>query len=165
MRTGLPLLAIGLIFGTGIGFTIAAANGITLDGHDHSDPTHHGDHGTTMPGMAGHDHSTRLVLDKAADNPTLDAMLHADPDGSWNLQIRTENFTFSPQNVSGDHVPGEGHVHVYVNAEKIGRYYGSWVHLGAVQAGDVVKITLNANDHRPLAIADAPISASVTIPD
>ncbi len=36
MQKPLALLIIGLFFGTGFGFLIAASNGITLDGHDHS---------------------------------------------------------------------------------------------------------------------------------
>ena len=38
----LALLLIGLFFGGGIGFLIAASQGITLDGHDHGNPAHHG---------------------------------------------------------------------------------------------------------------------------
>ncbi|WP_224814144.1 hypothetical protein [Hasllibacter sp. MH4015] len=185
MKTGLPLLVIGLVFGGGIGFTIAAANGIALEGHDHSDPAHHAgghvSHGMSLPeginpedvctsvlpdgDVSGHDHDTLLVLDDAADAPTLAVELVADPGGGWNLRITTDNFTFSPENVSLGHVPGEGHAHVYVNGVKLGRFYGPWVHLGDLASGDVVEVTLNANDHRTLAVGDAALSASVTIPD
>ena len=41
MNVALPLFGIGLLFGGGIGFAIAAGNGITFDGHDHADPAHH----------------------------------------------------------------------------------------------------------------------------
>lgn len=61
---------------------------------------------------------------------------------------------------SGDHKPGEGHAHVYVNGAKIGRLYGPWLHLPNLPKGEVtVEVTLNANDHRPLAVNGAPITA------
>lgn len=49
MDRGLALFLIGLIFGGGLGFLVAAGNGITLDGHDHSDPAAHA-------APAGHSH-------------------------------------------------------------------------------------------------------------
>ena len=42
MNRTLALFAIGLIFGGGIGFALAAGNGITFDGHDHGDAAQHG---------------------------------------------------------------------------------------------------------------------------
>ena len=36
MDRSIAMLLIGLIFGFGLGFVVAAANGITLDGHDHA---------------------------------------------------------------------------------------------------------------------------------
>jgi hypothetical protein len=47
MDRSIPMLLIGLVFGGGIGFTVAASNGITLDGHDHGDPGQHG-HGSSV---------------------------------------------------------------------------------------------------------------------
>ncbi|SIQ54773.1 hypothetical protein SAMN05421641_10988 [Paracoccus thiocyanatus] len=49
MDRSIPMLLIGLIFGGGMGFVAAAANGITLDGH------HHGahDHGAPIDLPAG----------------------------------------------------------------------------------------------------------------
>lgn len=159
MNTALPLLVIGLIFGGGVGFTIAAANGITLDGHDHSD------HGT-MAGM-GHgatDHGSLLVLEPSATNPTLSVMILEDPMSGWNLHIVTENFTFSPQNASLAHIYGEGHAHVYINGVKLGRFYGPWVHLDNLPEGEVtVEVTLNANDHRVLAVGEDALNETITI--
>ena len=43
MDRSLALLGIGLVFGGGIGFLVAATNGVTLDGHEHDHgrmPTH-----------------------------------------------------------------------------------------------------------------------------
>lgn len=187
MNTGLPLMLIGLVFGGGIGFTLAAANGITLDGHDHSDPNHHGGahsaahsvkvdnlpDGMTLDdictaddpmGAHGHNHSQALILANSESAPSLALDVIKDPAAGWNLHIQTENFAFSPQNASRAHVDGEGHAHVYVNGQKRGRVYGSWVHLDGLPAGEViVDVTLNSNDHRPLAVGDRMLAARITL--
>ena len=165
MNTGLPLFAIGLVFGAGIGFLVAAGNEITLDGHDHSDPAHHGAAHTTQAGEnAAHDHGQMLMLPVSAQAPSLALEALKDPMAGWNLYIQTENFTFSPENASLDHVNGEGHAHVYINGEKLGRFYAPWVHLDNLPAGEVtVEVTLNANDHRPLAVGSDVLSAEVKL--
>ncbi len=187
MNTGLPLLLIGLVFGGGIGFTIAAANGITLDGHDHSDPAHHeaamrggGMHdfrdlpedmtaddistSANPTGRVPHAHDEILVIQPSDTAPRLALAAAKDPVAGWNLNILTEHFEFSPQNASGPHVEGEGHAHVYVNGQKLGRYYGNWVHLDNLPTGRVVvDVTLNANDHRPLAVGGDPLAARITL--
>ena len=64
----------------------------------------------------------------------------------------------------GDHVAGEGHAHVYVDGEKIARLYGPWLHIPSLSPGAVVEVTLNANDHRPLAIGSGRIADRVGVP-
>lgn len=158
MDRSLALFAIGLVFGGGIGFAIAASNGVTFDGHDHGDPAAHGgmDHGS-----ADHARMHGQPIDIAAsDAPNLAVRVKPDPMSGHNLYVETDGFAFAPQNASGDNQPGEGHAHVYVNGTKIGRLYGPWLHLPNLPKGEVtVEVTLNANDHRPLAVNGAPITA------
>jgi hypothetical protein len=166
MDRALPLFAIGLIFGGGIGFAVAASNGVTLDGHDHADPAQHGSaqHGAAMGSMAHHDHETPLVLPADVPAPSVALTVQPDPATGWNLHMATENFTFAPENASLAHVPGQGHAHIYVNGTKIGRFYGPWAHLATLPEGEVtIRATLNANDHRPLAVGDRPVEDSVTL--
>lgn len=156
MDRTIPMLLIGLIFGGGIGFVTAAGNGITFDGHDHSDPTHN----SAVHSM---DHDTPLVL--SADNaPTLAVDLLKDPTAGYNLHIKTSNFAFSPQNASKAHVPGEGHAHVYVNGRKIVRHYSPWLHIEALPKGAEVKVTLNANSHQPLMVGDKLVEVRTIAP-
>lgn len=160
MDRSIPMLLIGLIFGCGIGFTVAAGNGITLDGHDHADPGHHG-HGSAS---APHEHAAPYVLPAGETAPTVSLDVRPDPSSGWNLHIVTTGFRFAPERASGPNVPGEGHAHVYVNGDKIGRVYGPWMHLGTLPDGEVtIAVTLNANDHRPLVVGDRPVSASVIV--
>ncbi|NNE53915.1 MAG: hypothetical protein HKN30_16125 [Sulfitobacter sp.] len=160
MDRSLPLFVLGLIFGGGLGFAIAASMGFTFDDHDHSNPAHHG---ADVAGDHAMMHEAPLEV-LAAEAPELSVTLTPDPMAGYNLQVTTRNFTFSPMNASGAHVAGEGHAHVYVNGRKVGRLYGEWMHLDALPKGDVeVAVTLNANDHRPLAVGGTPITASQTI--
>lgn len=190
MDRKLALFAIGLVFGGGIGFVIAAGNGITLDGHDHSDPLAHGashGHGAHLASQTGldeagyapggictsenpnggetvhaHAHDRPLILPRGADAPTLDIALHADTVGGWNLELITEHFRFSADRAGLSHRPGEGHAHLYVNGEKIARLYGNWYHLAALPDGPVeIEVTLNANDHRPLSVGTELVSAKL----
>lgn len=158
MDRSLALFAIGLIFGGGIGFAIAASNGVTFDGHDHGDPAAHGE---MNHGGADHArmHGQPITL-ATEDAPSLAIRVTPDPMSGHNLFVEADGFAFAPQNASGDHKPGEGHAHVYVNGAKIGRLYGPWLHLPDLPKGEVtVEVTLNANDHRPLAVNGAPITA------
>tara|TARA_R110002072_G_scaffold12511_9_gene53934 strand:+ start:3243 stop:3731 length:489 start_codon:yes stop_codon:yes gene_type:complete len=159
MVRSLALFVIGLVFGGGIGFAIAAGNGITFDGYNHADPTAH-DGAQINHGMT-HD----APLDVAAENaPKVSMMLMPDSMAGYNLHVTVENFAFSPQGASGAAVPGQGHAHVYINGEKLNRLYGEWMHIASLPKGDVtVEVTLNSNDHRPLAVEGTPISASTTL--
>ncbi|WP_281994378.1 hypothetical protein [Ruegeria faecimaris] len=161
MTRSLALFVIGLVFGGGAGFVIAAANGVTFDGHDHSDPSLHGaSHTETM----AHDHSTALNLPAGADAPTLDIALTQDPMSGWNLHVMPKNFTFAPQNASTADLAGEGHAHVYINGEKLARLYGSWMHLDQLPKGEVeVSVSLNSNSHSPLSVDNVPVRAAVTV--
>jgi hypothetical protein len=154
------MLLIGLIFGALAGFLLAAAYGVTLDGHDHA--TDH-DHNTTET-TALHSHEEMLKLANDGNAPTIAVDLHADPAGGWNIELRTTNFRFSPEHVSQDHQDGEGHAHAYLNGQKIARLYGHWMQLPTVKSGDVVAVGLYSNDHKVLSVGQKAIFAAVTIP-
>ncbi len=163
MSRPLALFAIGLIFGGGVGFVIAAGNGITFAGHDHSDPAQHGG-AETHAETSSHDHASAVNLPAGADAPGLDIKLTKDPKAGWNLQVIPQNFRFAPEHASTADVDGEGHAHVYINGIKLGRLYGNWLHIGELPKGAVeVKVSLNANSHSALTVDNAPVEASVTI--
>lgn len=159
MSRSLALFAIGLVFGGGAGFLFAASNGITLDGHDHSDPSHHGAAATH-----DHAHSSAVNLPAGENAPRLEIELLKDPMSGWNLHVMPRNFRFSPENASLEDKPGEGHAHVYVNGTKLARLYGNWMHIPDLPKGEVeVEVSLNANSHSPLTVDDVPVSASVKV--
>ena len=157
MRT-LALFVIGLVFGGGIGFVTAAGMGVSFDGHDHDDAAQHGDDADHAIA-----HETPIEVDPP-NAPDLSIDLTHDPMAGYNLHVIVDNFAFSPQQASRAHVEGQGHAHVYVNDMNQGRLFGPWAHLDHLPKGEVtVKVTLNANDHSPLAKAGEPIAASTTL--
>ncbi|WP_377186547.1 hypothetical protein [Ruegeria meonggei] len=161
MARSLALFAIGLVFGGGAGFVLAAANGVTFDGHDHGDPAHHG--GVQAEAMA-HDHSTPVNLPAGADAPSVAIAVIPDPMAGWNLHVMPQNFRFAPESASAADKDGEGHAHVYINGEKLGRLYGNWMHIPALPKGAVeVEVSLNANSHSPLTVDNVPVRAVVTV--
>jgi hypothetical protein len=147
MNRSLALLPVGLVLGGLAGFLLAAAYGITLDGHDHATG-----HGAAAQGGHAMAHDELLSLPDGRDAPMLAISVTADPVSGWNLHIETANFRFAPEHAGQAHVPGEGHAHVYVNDAKIARQYGPWLHIAELPPGrNVIAVTLNANDHRALA--------------
>ena len=116
----------------------------------------------TVPDPHGHTHGPETV--EADSRMAVSLTVEEDPLGGGNLFVETEGFTFAPQNSGGDHVPGEGHAHIYVNGVKIGRLYGHAMQLGKLAAGsNEVRVTLNTNDHSDYTWNGQPVEATVTV--
>lgn len=145
----LILLVIGLVFGATAGFL--AAGGLGPSSHDHD--SHYDE---------GHDHATTTLWQGEA--PRLDLILLPDIGTAQNLNIRTTNFIFAPEQVNGPITPNTGHAHIYINGKKVMRAYSAWVHLPEVPSGATIRVTLNANDHTHWAIDDQPLATEVTAP-
>lgn len=145
-------LIIGLFFGTGLGFLLAATSGAQMEAHDHS--AH--DHGKS------HDHAA--LTEVTGPVPELAVTLHPDGLQSRNLHIEASNFAFAPEAVNGAPVPGQGHAHIYVNDIKIARIYAPWFHLDALPKGThEIRVTLNANDHSQLAASGKPLETTTQV--
>lgn len=157
------LLIIGLFFGTGLGFLLAASSGAELSGHDHSDPAQH-DADNVHAGMdhAGMDHSK--LVEAAAPYPELSLTLHPDGASSRNLQIDVANFVFAPESVNGENIPGAGHAHIYVDGVKLARTYGPWFHITGLATGEhEIRVTLNANNHSQFAVDGQAVEVTTTV--
>ena len=91
-----------------------------------------------------------------------------DDHGGVDVQITTEGWLWTPDNVDGEHVPGEGHAHIYVDGVKIDRVYGPSYHLDGLEPGErQVRVTLNSNSHDELTYGGNTVEAVsiVTIPE
>ncbi len=132
----------------------AAASDMTDMDEMASDGDHHG----------GHDHGTAHELAAGVPVPTISIDVTEDPVEGWNLRIRTTDFEIVPENVSTDHVDGEGHMHLYVDGEKLSRIYGEWHHITGLQPGSHdVRVELSSNNHSALSIDGEIIDATAKI--
>lgn len=95
--------------------------------------------------------------------PTVRIISQMDPVGGWNLQVVTQNFTFTPEKALEPDVPGEGHAHLYINGKKIGRVYGEWIHVNLPQGKNTVRVTLNTNSHKEFSHGGVPVQDEVII--
>ena len=94
----------------------------------------------------------------------------ATPDGSGglNVAIDAEGWRWAPERVNGEHRPGEGHGHIYVDGVKVNRVYGPNYHLAGLEPGERhIRVTLNANSHNGLTVDGQPLEAAmvVTVPE
>lgn len=115
------------------------------------------DHGAHSHGDAGQ-------VAWAGDAPQMAIEVVEDPKSGYNALITIDGMTLSAENINGDHVDGEGHLHLYVNGQKVGRLYGDATHIPVLPVGEV-EITVGAfsNDHRAYVIDGEPIEASTSV--
>lgn len=139
-----------LILALGISVATASAHaGDSEQKHDHS-------------AMHKHAHKA-LDVSNYASRPSLSLEVLKDKMKGWNIHLITENFRFAPEHVNEEVVEGEGHAHVYINDKKT-RLYGNWIHVGSLPKGEnIIRATLNANNHAELAIGDKPITAEISV--
>jgi hypothetical protein len=100
----------------------------------------------------------------ATDEP-LSVEVTATPDAKAgvNVEVRTTGFRWAPEHASGDPVDGEGHAHLYVDGEKVGRLYAAWTHLMLPPGEHTIEVTLNGNDHEDLVLDGEVVRASTTV--
>ncbi len=110
----------------------------------------------------GHGHGGHEIGDAEAI-PTLAVTATPDAKAGVNLQVEVTDFAFAPEAASTEHVLGEGHAHVYVDGEKLGRVYGEWMYLGLDPGEHEIRVELNGNDHAPLLVEGEAIEQIVTV--
>jgi hypothetical protein len=128
-----------------------------MDGH----ATGH-DHATGSDRAMGHDHVESREAPEP--HPSVTVELVDDPAGGWSLHAVPSNFRLAPENASGDHVDGEGHMHLYVNGDKVARVYETWYQMPPLPAGaHEITVALQANDHAPLTAGGDPVETTITL--
>ncbi len=107
-----------------------------------------------------------LEVDTSKPVPTVTLLATKDSKDGYNLQLVTENFTFTPENVGGAPVANEGHAHLFVNGNKVARLYGDWFSLSSShlkEGENIIEVSLNANDHSEWTVEGQHIGAEVTV--
>ena len=111
-----------------------------------------------------HGHGDVLDVAEGLPIPTVAIEVLEDPMSGWNLRVETTDFEIVPEHVSMEHVDGEGHMHLYINDEKITRLYSSWYHLGVLEPGEhEVRVDLSSNNHASMAVSGDIIDAVATV--
>ena len=126
-------------------------HGAEHDGHG-AEHEGHGDHGSPLELTAG-----TPVPEVAIDvTPT-------DTPGMFTIDVTLTNFTITPENIDGDPIDNEGHMHLLLDGEKVERFT-ELTHTVMVPEGEhLVEVELNANNHQPYAVDGVPIRAGVTV--
>lgn len=148
-------LIVSFIIGLVVGMTLLSLSSIQSQ-QDHA-------HSTSLPHEHGAmEHGKIELLPENA--PTVELEVLSDSKSGWNINIKTSNFEFSPENVNSEHVLGEGHAHLYIDDIKITRVYSNWYHIPELSKGEHnIKVTLNSNDHRDYTVLGEPIQSIKSI--
>jgi hypothetical protein len=146
------VMIISLILGVGGGYLIGANT--TQDNMTKT---------TSMTEMSSHSHSSTYEVSEA-EAPKVELVVSEDAKSGYNVKIIATDFTFTPENVNEENVLGEGHAHLYVDGEKVGRLYGPYYHYdGSFEGSKTFKVTLNANDHSEYTVEGEVISSEVVV--
>ena len=110
-----------------------------------------------------HRHQEHFVQENP---PEINVTAHRDKmmPNHFNLEIRTENFRFAPENISEEHVENTGHAHVYVDDALISRSYSKWYHLPRLKPGNhTIRVTLNTNQHDEYSTPEGKIQDKIEV--
>lgn len=111
----------------------------------------------------GHGHGDADPFE-SANPPALSISIAEDPKSGWNLFADAGDFTFAPENAGGAAAEGEGHMHLYIDGERVTRLYGSWWHISGLEAGDHdVMVEVSNNDHTVYADDGQSVMAMTTL--
>ena len=113
--------------------------------------------------MTMQEHDLMNMLDVPADGaPQVRIQLFALSRGGYMLRAQTSDFEFTPQLVDQAAVKNQGHAHLYVDGEKVGRVYGEWHKIDQLpEDWQEVTVALNANDHRVFAVDGVAIADTI----
>jgi hypothetical protein len=123
---------------------------------------------STPKNSAMHDHKDHgsMEVGNMENIPTVDITTVQRIDKSIDLSISTSNFVFTPENTGSAHVYGTGHGHLYINNQKITRFYSNWIQLDLEKLSsgvNTVCASLNTNTHAHYTINDEIIESCVII--
>ena len=125
-----------------------------------------GQHGVGSGGASDGGHEHGGTVETSGMSVAVTAVV--DPIDGINVRIIPTGFVFAPENVNQADVNGEGHAHVYVDGEKVGRAYGEWFHLKGIAPGErEIRVTLQTNCHSEYVVGGQPVQAvtHISVPE
>lgn len=133
-------------------------DGEAVDHGDHDGESHDEEEGHS------HDHSAVEEVDAALPIPAVDIELtETDVAGTFVIAVSLENFTITEENVDQDPIDNEGHMHLYVDGERVERFFDLEHEVVVYEGEHLVEVELSANNHSAYAIDGEPIRASATV--
>jgi hypothetical protein len=115
-----------------------------------------------------HDHKDHgsVEIGNMKDISTISITTMQRKDNSIDLYISTSNFVFTPEKIGSTHVYGTGHGHLYINDQKITRFYSNWIQLDKEKlslGANTVCASLNTNTHAHYTVNGEIIESCVII--
>lgn len=115
-------------------------------------------------GTPRHGHQDMQLAVDPVSAPTLDLIVQPDTIGGWNIELKTSNFRFTPQNAGRAHEPGVGHAHLAIDGHPETRLYGPWFYIPYLPPGEhMISVSLNANTHATMTVDGEPVAVHKTI--
>ena len=137
----------------------AAVGSSTTEEAEHGDDAKHSD-------GDGHDHHHDEVLNvpDSMEIPNVEITATADDLGGHIIQVELESFEISAKNASTDPVDGQGHMHLYIDGERVKRFYNTTLYVDGLSEGEhAIEVELSANNHAAYAVDNQPIKAGAAI--
>ncbi len=140
-------------------------DGAMSDIQDDEMEDHDGEHEAGEDDDAEHDHgATTIDVDTSKPIPEVAITLdETDEPGVFDMTISLADFTVTPENVDGDPVDNEGHLHLLLDGEKVERFYDLERQVNVPEGDHLVEVELNANNHLAYSIDGVPIRTGITV--
>lgn len=112
----------------------------------------------------GHSHDDVLEVNADAPTPAVEIELtETDVPGVFDLAVSLTNFTITPDNVDADPIDNEGHMHLYLDGERVERFFDVDHQVTVPDGEHVVEVELSSNSHLAYAVDGEPIRAVATV--
>jgi hypothetical protein len=93
-----------------------------------------------------------------------EVVVRADAHDGWNVEVRTENFRFTPEHIGKGYAAGEGYALLYMDGRHMARLLSEWYHIFELPPGEhEIRVVLHANSGEELYHDGAPIQGQVIV--
>ena len=112
-----------------------------------------------------HDHGDDgIEVDASLPIPALDIELTETATlGTFVVEVSLENFTITPDNIDADPIDNEGHLHLYLDGDRVTRFTDLEIEIEVPDGEHLVEVELSANNHSAYLLNGEPIRAGATV--
>ncbi len=128
------------------------------DSQDHDDA----DHGDDEHSHVHNDNG--IEVDAFGPIPAVDIeVTETEAPGVFDLVVSLDNFTPTPENIDADPIDNEGHMHLYIDGERVQRFTELELEIDVANGEHLVEVGLNANNHADYTLDGEHIRAGQTV--